>query len=206
MAKSSQKYTESTKESFQDDYEDFGYQVQNQKRYSSRKKQQSKFKDYDEYSDWEWYHYELNTLPHPTSSRGGTQALPEGSGGVYSLEVNTTQPWKTTATASTLPTTGWQTLPSNASSERWCNVSAGRHPMGVWPRAQVDSGESGTFPTETDPSALYWHQFTQHHEQHHHQLSWRSNGHCWRAMCIQGDVTLLPQIHVSGWCWGHAES
>ena len=63
MAKSSQKYTESTKESFQDDYEDFGYQVQNQKRYSSRKKQQSKFKDYDQYSDWEWYHNEMNTIP-----------------------------------------------------------------------------------------------------------------------------------------------
>lgn len=54
MAKTTRKYTDSLKEQFiEDDYEDFGYEVQNQKRYSSRSKRQHKFKDTDEYSDWE---------------------------------------------------------------------------------------------------------------------------------------------------------
>ena len=54
MAKTTRKYTESVKEQFiEDDSEDFGYEVQNQKRYSSRNKRQTKFKDYDEYNDWD---------------------------------------------------------------------------------------------------------------------------------------------------------
>ncbi len=54
MAKSNRKYTESFKDlNLEEDYEDFGYEVQNQKRYSTRSKRPTKFKDYDEYSDWE---------------------------------------------------------------------------------------------------------------------------------------------------------
>lgn len=54
MAKTTRKYTESFKDSFiEDDYEDYGYEVQNQKRYSTRNKRQAKFKDYDDYGDWE---------------------------------------------------------------------------------------------------------------------------------------------------------
>ena len=45
--KVSSKYQE-----FVDDYEDFGYAVQNQKRYSNRSKKTAKFKDYDEYEDY----------------------------------------------------------------------------------------------------------------------------------------------------------
>jgi hypothetical protein len=54
MAKSTRKYTESfnTVDIFEDDYEDFGYDVQNAKRYSTRQKRQTKFKDYDEHNDW----------------------------------------------------------------------------------------------------------------------------------------------------------
>ena len=54
MAKINRKYTESFKDlNLEDDYEDYGYEVQNQKRYSTRSKRQAKFKDYDEYSDYE---------------------------------------------------------------------------------------------------------------------------------------------------------
>ena len=54
MAKTTRKYTDSFKDlNLEDDYEDFGYEVQNQKRYSTRNKRQSKFKDYDEHSEWE---------------------------------------------------------------------------------------------------------------------------------------------------------
>lgn len=54
MAKSVRKYTESFKDlALEEDFEDYGYDVQNQKRYSTRSKRQSKFKDYDEYGDWE---------------------------------------------------------------------------------------------------------------------------------------------------------
>lgn len=54
MTKSTRKYTESFKDSIlEDEYEDYGYEVQNAKRYSSRSKRQAKFKDYDEYGDWE---------------------------------------------------------------------------------------------------------------------------------------------------------
>ena len=49
MSKINRKYTESFKEvSFEDDYEDYGYEVQNAKRYSSRSKRQAKFKDHDD--------------------------------------------------------------------------------------------------------------------------------------------------------------
>jgi len=44
--KSPERYTEIV-----EDFEDFGYEVQNQKRYSSRSKRQAKFKDSDEYFD-----------------------------------------------------------------------------------------------------------------------------------------------------------
>ena len=54
MTKSNRKYTESFKDlHLEDQYEDYGYEVQNAKRYSTRSKRQAKFKDYDEYSDWE---------------------------------------------------------------------------------------------------------------------------------------------------------
>ena len=54
MAKSTRKYTESVKDlALEEDFENFGYEVQNQKRYSTRNKRQSKFKDYDEHSEWE---------------------------------------------------------------------------------------------------------------------------------------------------------
>ena len=54
MAKSTRKYTESFKElNLDDQYEDYGYEVQNAKRYSTRSKRQTKFKDYDDYSEWD---------------------------------------------------------------------------------------------------------------------------------------------------------
>ena len=43
---SSEKYLDTV-----DDFEDFGYAVQNQKRYSSRSKRTTKFKDTDEFYD-----------------------------------------------------------------------------------------------------------------------------------------------------------
>lgn len=36
---------------YEDDYEDFGYEIKNAKRYTSRAKRTAKFKDYDEF-DW----------------------------------------------------------------------------------------------------------------------------------------------------------
>ena len=38
----------------EDDYEDFGYEVKNAKRFKSRAKRTAKFKDYDEY---DWYQH-----------------------------------------------------------------------------------------------------------------------------------------------------
>lgn len=54
MAKSTKKYTTDTsyKVDFEDDYEDFGYEIANAKRYTSRNKSQRKFKDTDYYDDW----------------------------------------------------------------------------------------------------------------------------------------------------------
>lgn len=34
---------------YEDDYEDFGYEIKNAKRYSTRAKRTAKFKDYDEF-------------------------------------------------------------------------------------------------------------------------------------------------------------
>ena len=49
MAKSNRKHTESTKDLyFDDDYEDFGYNVKNARRYSNQRKRIKKFKDYNE--------------------------------------------------------------------------------------------------------------------------------------------------------------
>lgn len=54
MTKSSRKYTESSKDlNLEDQYENYGYEVQNAKRYSTRSKRQTKFKDYDDHGDWE---------------------------------------------------------------------------------------------------------------------------------------------------------
>jgi hypothetical protein len=35
-----------------EEFEDFGYDIQNAKRYTSRSKRQSKFKDYDEHDEY----------------------------------------------------------------------------------------------------------------------------------------------------------
>lgn len=55
MAKNNRKYTTDsikTVDVFEDEYEDYGYEVQNAKRYSTRQNRQTKFKDYDQYDDW----------------------------------------------------------------------------------------------------------------------------------------------------------
>lgn len=53
MAKTSRKYTDPVKDlPLEDDYENFGYDIQNAKRYSTRNKRQTKFKDYDDYGEW----------------------------------------------------------------------------------------------------------------------------------------------------------
>lgn len=55
MAKSIKKYNSDvyTKASLiEDDYEDFGYEISNAKRYQNRNKSQRKFKDTDYYDDW----------------------------------------------------------------------------------------------------------------------------------------------------------
>ena len=51
MAKSSKKYQESSTKFREDDYEDFGYNVSNAKRYNKRNKQQKTFKDSEYYDD-----------------------------------------------------------------------------------------------------------------------------------------------------------
>lgn len=54
MAKSSKKYTSdvtSKSSLIEDDYEDFGYEISNAKRYQNRNKSQRKFKDTDFYDD-----------------------------------------------------------------------------------------------------------------------------------------------------------
>ena len=48
MAKNNRKYQESTQNHNIDDYEDFGYEIKNAKRYTARSKRQAKFKDYDD--------------------------------------------------------------------------------------------------------------------------------------------------------------
>jgi hypothetical protein len=37
----------------EDEFEDFGYEVQNKKRYSTRSNRKTKFKDYDDYNDFD---------------------------------------------------------------------------------------------------------------------------------------------------------
>jgi hypothetical protein len=37
----------------EDKFEDFGYEVQNKKRYSTRSNRKTKFKDYDDYNDFD---------------------------------------------------------------------------------------------------------------------------------------------------------
>ena len=55
MTRSTKKYTaeSSYKDLFEDDYEDFGYEIANAKRYTTRNKSQRKFKDTDYYDDWQ---------------------------------------------------------------------------------------------------------------------------------------------------------
>ena len=55
MGRSSKKYIESNskQELVRDDYEDFGYKINNAKRHNSRNKSQRKFKDYTEFDDWQ---------------------------------------------------------------------------------------------------------------------------------------------------------
>ena len=56
MAKQNRKYQNPLNEiknpQIDDRFEDYGYDVQNAKRYSVRSKRQTKFKDYDDYLDW----------------------------------------------------------------------------------------------------------------------------------------------------------
>ena len=56
MAKSTKKYTSdvtSKSSLIEDDYEDFGYEISNAKRYQKRNKSQRKFKETDFYDDWQ---------------------------------------------------------------------------------------------------------------------------------------------------------
>ena len=58
MAKTNR--TSSHKQQFEDEYEDFGYDVKNARRYQSNKKRTPKFKDYSDYEDSNWsVHYHL---------------------------------------------------------------------------------------------------------------------------------------------------
>ena len=56
MAKQNRKYqnplTDIKNIEIPNDFEDFGYDVQNAKRYTVRNKRPAKFKDYDDYMDW----------------------------------------------------------------------------------------------------------------------------------------------------------
>lgn len=60
MAKTNRNSTQSYKAHFEDEYEDFGYDVKNARRYQSKQKRTPKFKDYSEYEDSNWsVHYLL---------------------------------------------------------------------------------------------------------------------------------------------------
>ena len=75
MSKINRKYTESFKDvNFEDEYEDYGYDVQNAKRYSVRNKRQAKFKDHDDTFIDYWVVRPCATI------WSGTQDLVEGSG------------------------------------------------------------------------------------------------------------------------------
>ena len=52
MAKTNR--TSPHKQQFEDEYEDFGYDVKNARRYQSNKKRTPKFKDYNDYEDTNW--------------------------------------------------------------------------------------------------------------------------------------------------------
>jgi len=51
MAKTSKKYTESSTKHVRDDYESYGYNVSNAKRYNKRNKHERKFKDNEYFED-----------------------------------------------------------------------------------------------------------------------------------------------------------
>ena len=52
MSKTSRNYNQSSKnKEFVDDYEDFGYEVKNARRYQSNKKRTPKFRDYNDFED-----------------------------------------------------------------------------------------------------------------------------------------------------------
>lgn len=49
MTKSNRKYNEQYQNlQYEDDYEDFGYEIKNAKRYTARSKRQAKFKDFED--------------------------------------------------------------------------------------------------------------------------------------------------------------
>lgn len=56
MAKHNRKYQNPSNDirnsQIEERFEDFGYDVQNANRYTTRSKRQAKFKDYDDYADW----------------------------------------------------------------------------------------------------------------------------------------------------------
>lgn len=54
MAKTNRNSTQSYKAQFEDEYEDFGYDVKNARRYQSNKKRTPKFKDNSDYEDTYW--------------------------------------------------------------------------------------------------------------------------------------------------------
>lgn len=51
MAKTNRNFQASSKQQFEDDYEDFGYDVKNARRYQSNKKRTPKFRDQDDTYD-----------------------------------------------------------------------------------------------------------------------------------------------------------
>jgi hypothetical protein len=51
MTKTNKNSTPSYKAQFEDEYEDFGYEVKNARRYQSKSKRTPKFKDYDDTYD-----------------------------------------------------------------------------------------------------------------------------------------------------------
>lgn len=54
MAKTNKNSTQSFKQQFEDEYEDFGYDVKNARRYQSNKKRTPKFRDHDDTYDSFW--------------------------------------------------------------------------------------------------------------------------------------------------------
>ena len=51
MTKTNKNSTQSFKQQFEDEYEDFGYEVKNARRYQSKSKRTPKFKDIDDTYD-----------------------------------------------------------------------------------------------------------------------------------------------------------